>query len=87
MRPPRAGPGVRSRRGWLSRRPLAAVIWFGAGRATPAARLKGGFVVTAFAGRGGDAVPLGTGDPLFPGDRLQLSYSAERAGHDPVECI
>ena len=45
------------------------------------ARIKGGFAVTAFAGRGGDAVPLGLGDPVFPGDRMQLSYSAPRAGH------
>jgi hypothetical protein len=53
----------------------------------PRERIKGGFAVTAFAGRNGDAVPLGTGDPIFPGDRLQLSYSAPRAGYLVVLAI
>jgi hypothetical protein len=50
-------------------------------------RTKGGFVVTVFAGRERDAVPLGTGDPIFPGDRLQVSYSAARDGHLAVLAI
>jgi hypothetical protein len=58
----------------------------GAGSA-PTARSKGGFAVMAFAGRDRDVVTLGPGDPIFPGDRLQLSYSAEQAGHLAVLAI
>jgi hypothetical protein len=50
-------------------------------------RSKGGFAVMAFAGRDRDVVTLGPGDPIFPGDRLQLSYSAEQAGHLAVLAI
>jgi hypothetical protein len=53
----------------------------------PAERTKAGFAATAFAGRDGDAVPLGNGDPIFPGDRLQLSYSARHPGHLAVLAI
>lgn len=47
----------------------------------PGERSKGGFAVTAFAGRAGDAVPLGAGDAVYSGDRLQLTYSAAQPGH------
>lgn len=58
----------------------------GAGSA-PTVRSKGGFAVMAFAGRDRDVVTLGPGDPIFPGDRLQLSYSAEQPGHLAVLAI
>jgi hypothetical protein len=65
---------------------LTVLVWFG-GDERGGTRTKGGFVVTAFAGRDGDAVPLGAGDPVFPGERLQLSYSAASAGHLAVIAI
>lgn len=70
---------------WPRRGALGTTVAHGDHRA--ATRYKGGFAVTAFAGRDGDAVPLGAGDPIFPADRLQLSYSAERAGHLAVLSI
>lgn len=57
------------------------------GSSPAGARRKGGFAVTVFAGREGRAVALGAGDPVYPGDRLQLTYSAERAGHLAVLSI
>lgn len=66
---------------------IAAVFWLAAREPREPIRSKGGFAVTAFAGRDGDAVPLGAGDPIFPGDRLQLSYSAPRAGYLAVLAV
>jgi hypothetical protein len=90
--PPLPAPSVR--RAWraiASALAVAAVAIaiarIGADRPHDAMRSKGGFGVTAFAGRDLNAVPLGTGDPIFPGDRLQLSYSAERDGHLAVLAI
>jgi hypothetical protein len=65
----------------------AALVFVLARGEREATRTKGGFAVTVFAGRGGDAVPLGAGDAIFPGDRLQLSYSAPRDGHLAVLAI
>jgi hypothetical protein len=86
--PPPLRAMVPARRAWpaiVSALAVAAVVLAIVGvrpdRPPGATETKGGFGVTVFAGRDRDAVPLGTGDPIFPGDRLQLSYSAERAGH------
>ena len=65
----------------------AALVVVLVGGEREATRMKGGFGVTVFAGRGRDAVPLGAGDAIFPGDRLQLSYSAPRDGHLAVLSI
>jgi hypothetical protein len=91
------GPPLRAarpRRAWRAIAPVlavaaAAAVLLRIGEDPPPGptRLKGSFAITAFAGRDGDAVPLGVGDPVFPGDRLQLSYSAERAGHLAVLAI
>jgi hypothetical protein len=89
--PPALRAAVRPRRAWRAIVPALAVaaVAIAIARIPDGARerSKGGFAVTAFAGRDGDAVPLGTGDPIFPGDRLQLSYSAARPGHLAVLAI
>jgi hypothetical protein len=85
--PPAVRAMPRTRRTWrvvvpaLAAAAIAIVVVRIAADPRPPTRSKGGFAVSVFAGRAGDAVPLGIGDPIFPGDRLQLSYSAERAGH------
>jgi hypothetical protein len=87
--PPLRAPPVRA---WRLMVPAfavaaAALAFVLVGEEREATRMKGGFAVTVFAGRGGDAVPLGAGDAIFPGDRLQLSYSAPRNGHLAVLAI
>jgi hypothetical protein len=92
--PPPLVAARRARRAWQVVVPALAVaaaavliLRIGVDEPREATRTKGGFAVTAFAGRDRDAVPLGNGDPILPGDRLQLSYSAERAGHLAVLAI
>jgi len=86
-RPRRAGRAIVSAVAVAVAVVAIAIVRIRADAPGEAIRSKGGFGVTAFAGRDHDAVPLGTGDPIFPGDRLQLSYSADRAGHLAVLAI